>query len=233
LDEEAVVGDGAGEDERVEGGSVEAFADERCGADDQQAVTGLGRVEAVDDRSAVGGAHRALQHERLMSSCGEHGGECLDVGDPTGEDQAVAPAFQSRGDIVGNQRVAWLVKGQPSVYLGQRARRVQIHVADRELGVVQEQNASWSGVGVHCGGEGALFLVRHGVSHGAELPGDELAEAVAAGGCGGEAEPELRGDRFDGVFVRGGAEVVALVDDDVTLVLGERGDVVASGQRWQ
>ena len=70
------------------------------------------------------------------------------------------------------------------------------------------------------GREGAWFLVGHGVPDGSELPGDEFAEAVAAGGGGGEAEPELRGDPFDRVVVRGGAEVVALVDDDVPVAPG-------------
>ena len=44
---------------------------------------------------------------------------------------------------------------------------------------------------------------------------------------GGEPEPELRGDALDGVLVRSGAEVVALVDDDVPIPFRERGDVVA------
>jgi hypothetical protein len=153
------------------------------------------------------------------------------VGDAPGEDQTVASAGQGRGDVVGDQGVAFLVEGQPPVHLGQRAWRVQLDVAGLELGVVQEQHASRSGFGMHGGGEGSLFLVGHGVPHGTELPGDELPEAVAPGGGGGEAEPELRGDRLDGVLVGGGAEVMTLVDDDVPVIVGEGGDVVASGQR--
>ncbi|MFV2088186.1 hypothetical protein [Micromonospora sp. LOL_021] len=69
-----------------------------------------------------------------------------------------------------------------------------------------------SGICVHGGCDGALFVVDQGVPDGSELPGDELAEAVASGG--GEAEPELGGDPFDGVYVRGGGQVVAFVDED-------------------
>ncbi|SNT56700.1 hypothetical protein SAMN05421812_11014 [Asanoa hainanensis] len=78
-----------------------------------------------------------------------------------------------------------------------------------------------------------MLFLGHGVPHGAELPGDELAEPVAAGGGGGEPKPELRRDALDGVLVRGGAEVVALVNDYVPVPLGEAGDVVAPCQGWQ
>jgi hypothetical protein len=71
------------------------------------------------------------------------------------------------------------------------------------------------------------------VPDGAELPGDELAESVTPGGCCGEAKPELRGDPFDRVLVCGRCQVVTLVDDYVPIPLGERGDVVASGQGGQ
>ncbi|WP_245712781.1 hypothetical protein [Micromonospora nigra] len=98
-------------------GGVEAFADERCGADDKETVAGLGAVEPVDDGPPFAAAHRAWEHERLVPACGEQSGECLDLGDPAGQDETVATAGQGRGDIVGDLCVAGLVEGQPSVYL--------------------------------------------------------------------------------------------------------------------
>jgi hypothetical protein len=61
LDEQSVVGDRAGEEVGVERWGVEAFADEWCGADDEDAVAGFGVAEAVDRGSSVGGAHRAVE----------------------------------------------------------------------------------------------------------------------------------------------------------------------------
>jgi hypothetical protein len=86
-------------------------------------------------------------------------------------------------------------------------------------------------------GEDALtvgrVLVGDGVPDRAELPGDEFAESVTAHRCGGQAEPELRGDVLDRVVVGGCGEVVAFVDDDLTVPVGELRDVVAPGQRGQ
>src|SRR5689334_16287622 len=163
----------------------------------------------------------------------EHRGEGLDVGDSAGEDEAVPSARQCGGDIVGDLGVPRLVGCEEPVDLGQRARRVQVYVGDIERGLVDAQLPLWTGVEVQRGGDGALLLLGHGVPYGSELPGDELAEPVSAGGCGGEAEPELRGDSLDGVLVGGGAEVVALVDDDVPVPLGECADVVAPGEGGQ
>jgi hypothetical protein len=71
----------------------------------------------------------SLEHERMVSAGCEHCGEGLDVGDPPGEDEAVAPTLQGLDDVVGDLGVAWLVKGQQAVYLGERARCVHVHVA--------------------------------------------------------------------------------------------------------
>ncbi|HET9139398.1 MAG TPA: hypothetical protein VFO68_08535, partial [Actinophytocola sp.] len=137
------------------------------------------------------------------------------MGDPSGQDETVAATLEGRGEIVGDLCVAGLVQGQEAVHLGERTRRVQVHLVGAERGLVEIQESSRSGVGVHHGRDRVLFVVGHGVPHGAELPGDELAEPVASLGCGGQPEPELRGDPFHAVVVRGRAEVVALVDDDV------------------
>jgi hypothetical protein len=63
-----------------------------------------------------------------------------------------------------------------------------------------------------------------------------LAESVASGRCRGESEPELRSDPFHRMLVRGRAEVVAFVDDDVAVPDCEFSDVVTSGEgtsvRW-
>src|SRR5215207_7927717 len=98
---------------------------------------------------------------------------------------------------------------------------------------MDEQAPSGSGVGFLSGGEGSLDLVGHRVADGSELPGDELAEAVTPGRCRGEPEPELRADPFDRVLVRGGREMMALVDDDLAVPVGEGGDVVVPGQGGQ
>jgi hypothetical protein len=118
LDEQTVVGDRPGEEKGIEGWGVEAFADERRGADDQQSVTGFGCVQSFDNRPTIGGTHRSLEHERLMSPCGEHCGKSLDVGDPSGEDQTIAATRQGRGNVIGDQSVSWLVEGQSPVHLG-------------------------------------------------------------------------------------------------------------------
>ena len=50
------------------------------------------------------------------------------MGDPPGEDEAVAPAGQGGGDVVDDLGVAGLVGDQRTVDLGERTRRGQVDV---------------------------------------------------------------------------------------------------------
>ena len=233
LDEQAVEGDWRGEEQGIQRGGVEAFADERCGADDEDAVAGLGVGDAVDGASPVGAGHAAPQHQGGVSVLGQQRCQGVDVGDPSGEYEAVASAGQGRGDVADDLYVSGLVGDERTVDLRERARCGQIEVVEAEAGLVDVQQASRPCLrypGVH---ERARLALGQGVADRSELPGDEFTESVAAGGCRGEPEPELGADAFDRVVIDGCREMVTFVDDDVPVALGELGDVVASGQGWQ
>ena len=223
LDEQAVVGDRGGEEQGVEGRGVEAFADERRGADDEDAVAGFGVGEPVTAarRSVVD--HAALQHERLVSARGEQ----REFRASTWATRRVStrqlrPRARAAVDVVDDLCVACLVDGEARCTSASAPGRAQVHsrgAGRRSRGgtaaaVVPRQLARRPA-------SGALLVRRScGVPDGSELPGDEFAESVTPGRGGGEAEPELRGDAFDRVVVRGGREVVALVDDDVPVAAG-------------
>jgi len=242
LDEQAVEGDRGGEEQRVECRRVEALADERCCADDEYAVAGLGIGETVDRGAPVGDGHAALQHERLVSACGQQGGEDFYVRDPSGEHEAVAPAPQRGRDVGDDLAVACLVSDESVVHLGERTGRGQVDIVAAEFGLVDVEQASGSRLGRPEVDEGVLTVadrsagrvgsrvVGDGVPGGSELPRDELVEPVTPYGCGREPEPELGTDPFDRVVVGGCREMVTLVDDDMPVSLGEVGDVVASAR---
>ncbi len=81
-----------------------------------------------------------------MPACREHRGEGLDVDDAAGEDEAVPPASQGGGRVLGDLGVAQLVVCEEPVHLGERARRVQIHVGDLERGLVDAQQPLRTGI---------------------------------------------------------------------------------------
>lgn len=153
------------------------------------------------------------------------------MSDPAGEDEAVTSSRQSFGDVGDDLGVAVAVGDESPVHFGQSARRGRVEVVVAEVGVVDMQDTTGAGWGHQRVFQG--HLVGEGVADGSELPGDEFAEPVAAGGRGGQPEPELRADPLDGVVVRGRREVMAFVDDDVSIAAGEFSDVIMSGQRGQ
>jgi hypothetical protein len=69
------------------------------------------------------GAHPTAQDHRVLAALAECAGEPVEVGDPFGEDQAVPPALQSFGDIVGDLPGAGLVGDQVPVDRDDPARR--------------------------------------------------------------------------------------------------------------
>src|SRR5262249_52824447 len=229
LDEQAVVGDRGGEEQRVQGWGVEAFADEWCCSDEENAVTGSGLGEVVHGGSPVAGRHAALQHERLVPARGQQGCEGVQVCDAAGEYQTVAATRQCCGHVGDDLGVACLVGDQGAVHRGECGRGGYVRVGV-EVGLVEVQQPSGSCPGVPDVNGRVLAVVCDGVPDGSELPGDEFAEPVAPGGCGGEPEPELCADLLDRVVVCGGREVVAFVDDDLPVAGGEFGDVAAFGE---
>lgn len=121
LDEQAVEGDRGSEEQGVECGGVEALADERRGADDQDAVAGLRVGEAVHHRPTLGGAHSSLQDERFVSAQPKHGREDVHLGDSSGEYQAVPSAAEGCREVCDDLGVALLIGDEGAVYGGQGA----------------------------------------------------------------------------------------------------------------
>ena len=67
----------------------------------------------------------------------------------------------------------------------------------------------------------------------AELEADQVVEAVAPVGRGGQPEPVARGDGADRGLERGCRDVVALVDNDLAVGAELVGEVVAAGEGLQ
>ena len=104
----------------VQGRCVEPFADERCGAQDQDAVASPGVGESFDDGTSVLGRHAPLEHKRFMATTGQERGDRFEVGDPAGQDQAVAPLAESGVDIAEDLLITVFVGGERPVCLGDR-----------------------------------------------------------------------------------------------------------------
>jgi hypothetical protein len=71
------------------------------------------------------------------------------------------------------------------------------------------------------------------VAGGAELQADKVVELVASVGGGGQAEPTAGRDLADGVLEGRSGNVVAFIDHDQPVSVGESGKVVASRQCLQ
>ena len=186
----------------------------------------LASARRFDRGSAVGGGHAALQHERLVSARGEHGSKGLDVGDPSGEDEAVAPAPQGGGDVVDDLGVAGLVDGQCAVHLGERARRGQVPSSpELEGGLVDVQQASGSGVGVSPRPRGCPGRPCVGVMVCRTGPSCQVTSSPSPSRRAGVAvrpSQNCAPIRLTEWSYAAAAEVVALVDDDVPVPVGER-----------
>jgi hypothetical protein len=115
-------------------GASKPFADERCGADDQDPVVGLRRGEPVDCRTPIRSGHSALQQECLMSASREERSQSFDMGDPAGQHETVAPLGESSRDVVDDLCVSCLISDQgpqPATMADRHdPRRAQIHLAD-------------------------------------------------------------------------------------------------------
>lgn len=170
------------------------------------------------------GAHAALEDDRVQSSLGECRGEVVDVGGSLGEDEAVAAATECLLYIGECLSVACRVYGQRAMDGCDSARDGQVDwVLHPERGGVDNEHgagpvsiSTFEGVGVG---------VSEGVEDGAELEADQVVEAVAPIGSGGESEPVARGDRADGGLKRGRRDVVALIDDDLAVAAQFVGEV--------
>jgi len=93
LDESAVEGDGGGEEQGVQRGAVEAFADVGADGADERRSRGAG-LEAGEGSGAGFGTHPAAQDHRVVSAVVKGVGEPVEVGGPLSEDEAVPPLFE-------------------------------------------------------------------------------------------------------------------------------------------
>ncbi len=140
------------------------------------------------------------------------------MGDSPGEDEAVAASGQGFADVVDDLNVAAVVGDKSAMCLGDGARRSDVERVEAKCGFVNMQNTTRAGGRHQCVGE--AHLLGEGVADRSELPGDEFAEAVAAGGGGGQPEPELGTDPLDGMVVGRRRKMVAFVDDDMPVAAG-------------
>jgi hypothetical protein len=75
LDEPALAGDGRGEEEGVEGGSVEAFTGVRAGRDREQRWPAGPGLQPLQGGGPLFRAHAALEHDRIMAHLAQHSGD--------------------------------------------------------------------------------------------------------------------------------------------------------------
>lgn len=141
LDEPAFERDRSGEEQGVERGAVEAFADVGTGGDDEQRRTVRSRSELGVGGGAGLGAHTAAQDDRVVSTYGECLREYLKVVGALGEHQAVTTVSQGGGDVLDDLVSSDGVGGEVSVNGGDAARSGRVEVAGvAEPGGVQVQH---------------------------------------------------------------------------------------------
>ena len=100
LDEASLERDRACEEQGVECGTVEAFADEVSGGNDEQWRTAVGRDEPLVGGRALLRAHAALEDDWIQPPLGECLSEVVDVAGALGENEAVPTATEGI-DYVG------------------------------------------------------------------------------------------------------------------------------------
>jgi hypothetical protein len=128
LDEPAFEGDRCDEEEGVESGAVEAFANVGAGGDDKQRRP-VGRVLQPGVGGGVGfGARAAAQDDRVVSSLGKCLRECLEVVGALGEHEAVPTVLQGSGDVRDDLIGSGGVGGEVAVDGSDAARSGRIKV---------------------------------------------------------------------------------------------------------
>jgi hypothetical protein len=80
-----------GEEQGVQGGTVEAFPDERSGGDDEERFIRVRVFQLGEGGGSLLCPHAAAQHDRFVAACGELDGEPFEVAGPLREHQAVSP----------------------------------------------------------------------------------------------------------------------------------------------
>lgn len=235
LDQVSLERDRCGEQEGVQRGAVESFADERAGGDDQQRLPACG-VEAGEGVAAGDGVHTAAQHDGIERSLLELVGEALDVRYPLSEQQAVpAPCQRGGGHVVDDLSEAGVVGDKIAVDGRHTTGFRRVGVPDVAIrGVVHveyRRRALGGGVEVELGRAvlGRWGGLGDGVPDRAQLEGDQVVELVTAVRGRGQPKPAARRDLFNSVLKRRGGYVVALVHDHQPVALGELLDVGAPG----
>jgi hypothetical protein len=168
----------------------------------------------------------------IQAPLGQCLGEVVDVAGSLGEDKAVSAATGCLHHIGEDLLIAFLIFGKRAVDACDGTRDGQI---DRVLqpergGVDNEHGAGSVGTGAF---EGVEVGVSEGVADRAELEADQVVEAVAPVGRGGEPDPAARRDGADGGLERGCRDVVALIDDDLAVGAELVGEVGSAGECLQ
>lgn len=206
LDDVAFECDWGGEDERVEGREIDALAGDLGHGDEDE--TGRGG-EGFAGGAAVFRVLRAVEGEDRDRQVGvvasEECFECGDVLAALDQDEDVHAAGGGAGDGLGDEGVAGWVGGECVVEVGP----VEVGLVVGELGGLYDVVLR----------PGALEL--HGVADGAADERQECVEAVGAERGGGQPGDEADVEVCEYAGEAGGADAVALVDDEVAVV-GEK-----------
>ena len=102
LDESAFEGERCGEEQGVQGGTVEAFADVRAGGDDKEAPSGRVGLEPGQCGRASFGAHAAAEHNRVVAQLAEHGDQTVKVTQPLSQHEAVPASGECIRDVTND-----------------------------------------------------------------------------------------------------------------------------------
>ena len=192
----------------------------------------LGRDEPFVGCCALLRAHAAFEDDWFEPSLGERGGEVVDVARSLGEDKAVPTATDGIDHVVEDLLVARFVLGESAVDAcdGTRDRQIGWVFQPERCGVDDEHGARPVSTGAF---EGVGVGVGEGVAYWAELEADQIIEAVAPVRGGGQPDPVAGGDRTDRGLERGCRDVMALVDDDLTVHAQLVGEVGPAGESLQ
>ena len=203
LDDVAFERDWGGKHEGVESREVHALAGDLSHGDEHEARSG---GERLAGGAAVFRVLRAVEREdgdrEVRVVAGEECFECGDVLAALDQDEDVHAAGGGAGDGLGDEGVAGVVGGECVVEVGP----VEVGLVVGELGGLYDVVLR----------AGALEL--HGVADGAADEWQECVEAVGAERGGGQAGDEADVEVCEYAGEAGGADAVALVDDEVAVV---------------
>jgi hypothetical protein len=115
LDEAALESDGRGKEEGVQRWTVESFADERAGGDDEQGGRRAFRVESRESLFALSCSHAAAQNDGLETVVLDFGCDPFQVGRPLSQDQTMPSARICVENVLGDLMQALIVRDQVAV----------------------------------------------------------------------------------------------------------------------